>query len=86
MLCDVYTHHNISLPMLPFHKTNDRDIDYNTESKDKTSDGDNINTDCFKHYDQANLWDYISTALVSYTMKCNTYYNNNLYFVLSVHT
>ena len=36
-----------SLSILPFHKTNDLDIDYNIESNDNTSDNVNIDTDCF---------------------------------------
>ena len=36
-----------SLSILPFHKTNDMDIDYNIESNDNTSDTININTDCY---------------------------------------
>ena len=35
-----------SLSMLPFHKTNDLDIDYNIEIDDNTLDNVNINTNC----------------------------------------
>ena len=44
-----------SLLILPFHKTNYLEIEYNIESSDNTSDNVNSNTDCFNHYDQANL-------------------------------
>ena len=64
--------------MLPFHKTNDLDIAYNIESNKNISD--NINTDCFNHYGQANLCEI--DPGINYTgeenaMKCNQYYDQN---------
>ena len=44
-----------SFSILPFHKTNDLDIDYNIESDENTSHNVNINTDCFNNYNQTNL-------------------------------
>ena len=62
--------------MLPFHKTNDLDIAYNIESNENTSDIININTDCFNHYDQANLCDPdINYIREENAMKCNQYYD-----------
>ena len=65
-----------SLSMLPFHKMNDLDIAYNIESNENISD--NINTDCFNHYDQANLCEIdpdINNIGEENAMKCNQYYD-----------
>ena len=68
--------------MLPFHKTNDLDMDCNIESNDNTSDTVYINTDCFKHYDQVNVCEIDSD--INYigevnAMECTHYYDiNNL--------
>ena len=60
--------------MLPFHKTNDLDIAYNIESNESILDNINNNTDCFNHYNQANLCEidpdinYLANALVVTTL------------------
>ena len=71
-----------SLSILPSHKTNYMEIDYNIESKDNTYDNVNINTECIYHYDQANLCEIdpdINYKGEENTMKCNQYYDINNY-------
>ena len=68
-----------SLSMLPFHKTN-LDIAYNIESNNNILDNITINTDCFNHYDQANLCEIdpdINYIGEENAMKCNQYYDIN---------
>ena len=69
-----------SLSMLPFHKTNDMDKDYNIESNNNTSHDVNINADCFNNFDQANLCEIdpdINYIGETNDMTSDQYYNIN---------
>ena len=71
---------NRCMYILPFYKTNDLEVEYDIESNDNSSDNVNINTDCFDHYDQANLCEIdpdINYIGEENAMKCNQYYDIN---------